>query len=111
MENPDFDEFFDGMSDEETELIIQYLVDKGAAFWDGMDQYGERMYRFNMDVLVKVMPELYDQIMADVDETLISLFEAGLASVEYNEDLEALITLTPEGEEVLRKMGMGHFWE
>ena len=106
MDEPDFDEFFDGMTDEETEFVIQYLVDHGAAEWDGMDQYGEHMFRFNMDVLAKVMPDLWQQIMNDVDQTLLDLFEAGLANVEYDENLEATISLTEDGEEALKALGI-----
>lgn len=106
MDEPDFDEFFDDMTNEETELVIQYLVDRGAAEWNGMDQYGERMFRFNMDVLAEVMPELWQQVMEDVDQTLLKLFEAGLANVEYDENLEATISLTEEGEKILKQMGI-----
>ena len=106
MDEPDFDEFFDGMTDEETEFVIQYLVDHGAAEWDGMDQYGERMFKFNMDVLAKVMPDLWQQIMNDVDQTLLDLFNAGLANVEYDENLEATISLTEDGEEALKALGI-----
>ena len=106
MDEPDFDEFFDNMTDEETELVIQYLVDHGAAEWDGIDLYGEKMFRFNMDVLAKVMPELWQQVMEDVDNTLLELFEAGLANVEYDENLEATISLTEEGEQALKSLGI-----
>ena len=106
MDNPDFDEFFEELTDEETEAVIQYLVDHGAAEWDGMDEHGERMFKFNMDVLVNVMPELFEQIQGDIDETLLDLFEAGLANVEYDEELQATISLTDEGKLVLKSMGM-----
>jgi hypothetical protein len=106
MDEPDFDEFFDDMTDEETEFVIQYLVDRGAAEWDGMDQYGERMFSFNMDILAEVMPKLWQQVMEDVDKTLLDLFEAGLANVEYDENLEATISITEKGEEILKNLGM-----
>lgn len=106
MDEPDFDEFFEDMTDEETELVIQYLVDRGAAEWDGMDNYGERMFRFNMDVLAQVMPALWQQVMDDVDNTLLDLFEAGLANVEYDENLEATISLSEEGEKALKALGI-----
>jgi len=106
MDEPDFDEFFDNMTDEETELVIQYLVDHGAAEWDGIDAYGERMFRFNMEVLAVVMPELWQQVMEDVDNTLLELFEAGLANVEYDENLLATISLTEQGEQALKALGI-----
>ena len=101
MDTPDFDEFFDDMSDEETEFVIQYLVDHGAASWAGYDEDGERLFHFNIDVLKDVMPELYDQVSMEIDEVLLDLFEAGLADVEYDENLEATIHVTPDGLAVL----------
>ena len=64
------------------------------------------MFRFNMDILAEVMPELWQQVMEDVDQTLLELFEAGLANVEYDENLEATISLTEEGEQILKHLGM-----
>jgi len=108
MEDPDFDEFFDGLSSEETEEIIQFLVDQNAAEWTGMDEYGERMFKFNMDVLQKVMPGLHSQIMADIDNTMLDLFQKGLVEVEYDENLEAMFHLSDQAREILHEMGMDY---
>lgn len=41
--------------------------------------------------------------MESIDEALVSLLEKGLIAVEYNEDLEAVISITPLGIEVLEE--------
>jgi len=111
MEDADFDDFFDGLSDEETEEIIQFLVDNGAAVWDGMDQYGERMFKFNMDVLSVVMPALYQQIMEDVDLAMLDLFQKGLVDIEYNENLEANFKVSEAAKAELEAMGLTYLTE
>jgi hypothetical protein len=109
MDNgPDFGDFFEEGVEEETEMLIQYLVDMGAAEWDGMDEYGERMYKFNMPVLLKVMPELYDEIMADIDETLLDLYKQELVEIEYDENLQASFKLSEKAKQILNDMGIGY---
>ena len=108
MEEPDFEEFFDGLTPEETEEVIQFLVDNGAAEWDGMDEYGERMFKFNMKILSSVMPSLHEQIMEELDQSLIDLFQKGLIDIEYNENLEATFHVTEGGKKVLKEMGIDY---
>jgi hypothetical protein len=112
MENrPNFEDFFEDNSDEETEMVIQYLVDNGAAEWDGIDQFGERMYKFNMPILQEVMPELYDEIMLDIDETMLDLYKRELVEIEYNEDLEATFTISEKAKSMLDDLGMGYLFD
>ena len=106
MENQDFDEFFEDLSDEETEEIIDYLVSQGAASWDGMDEYGERMFKFNMEVLKEVDPELYSQVMGDLDEIMLDLWQQDLVELEYDEELNAKFKVSEEGVEALRELGI-----
>ena len=36
----------------------------------------------------------------------MDLYEKGLAHIEYNEDLEAIISLSPEGQKLAKEMGL-----
>ena len=45
------------------------------------------------------MPELYEEIMSGVNDNLMSLYELGLVKIEYDEDLNAHFSATPEGME------------
>ena len=76
--------------------------------WDGMDQYGERMYRFNMDILKDVMPELYEEIMGDVDRAMLELFDQGLVDIEYNENLEAMFKISKKARLILEDLGIDY---
>lgn len=106
MENPDFEDFFEEISDEETEEIIDYLVSQGAAIWDGVDEYGERMFKFNMEVLKEVDPKLYSEVMGDLDEIMMDLWQQDLVELEYDEELNAKFRVSEEGVEALRELGI-----
>jgi hypothetical protein len=108
MEDADFNDFFEDGFEEETEEIIEYLVSQGAAEWDGMDEFGERMFKFNMDTLKEIMPELYRQIMLDVDNTMLSLFNDGLVDIEYNENLEAMFKVSDKARAILEDLGIDY---
>jgi hypothetical protein len=110
-DNEEFDEEeFDEDDDIASEQVIGYLIKVGAAIWDGMDDEGERIFKFNMPILQEVMPDLYDQIMEDIDEVMLDLFNRGLVEVEYNEDLDASFKISPEGREELAKLGFDYFY-
>ena len=107
MDRPNFDDFLE----EETEQVIEYLVSQGAAEWDGIDQSGERMFKFNMPVLKEIMPDLYAEIMGDIDNTMLDLFQKGLIDIEYDENLEAMFKISEQAREILSDLGMGYVFD
>lgn len=111
MERPDFDDFFEEGMEEETERVIEYLVSVGAAEWDGMDESGERMFKFNMPILKEIMPDLYTEIMGDIDNTMIELFKDGLVDIEYDENLEAMFKISEKARVILSDMGMDYLFD
>ena len=46
------------------------------------------------------MPEMYQEIMADIDSDLMKLYEAGLVEIEYDEELNALFRPTQKAIEM-----------
>lgn len=44
--------------DKNDDEVIAWLEEKGAIIWDGMSETGEAMFKFNLDILQVVMPEL-----------------------------------------------------
>lgn len=104
FEEEDFED-----DDVESDQVMGYLMESGAAFYDGFDESGERIFRFNMDVLKEVLPELYDTIMEDLDNTMLELYQKGLAEVEYDEELNAHFKISEEGKAVLQSLGFGNF--
>lgn len=94
------------MFDKNDDEIIGYLENEGAIFWDGVAENGEAVFRFDLDRLKQVMPALYDEIMADIDEDLMTLYQEGFVEVEYDENLNAMFRATEKGREWAEKLGM-----
>lgn len=92
-------------SDEEHMQIMEYLVAEGAAFLEGLDEDGEAIYMFDMDVLEEVMPELHAVMQEDMDQVLVDLFQKGLIDISYDEDLNALMTVSEQGKLALTEAG------
>lgn len=89
---------------EEYDMINHYL-EIGVLELSGLDENGDIVYRVT-DLAETEAPELWEAHKDYVDEILVDLLEDGLISVEYNEDLEAIINMTPEGYELIRDMGL-----
>jgi len=92
-------------SDEEHQELMEYLLSEGAAELDGVDIDGEAVYKFDMDILEEVMPELYAVMQEDIDKELISLYQKGLLEVSYDEDLNAIFNISEEGKRALLEAG------
>jgi len=89
-----FDEF---ESDDE---MIGWLEEQGALIWDGMDETGDPMFKFDMDILKDVCPPLYDTLMEDLDNDLLELYKAGLVEIEYDENLQARFRASDKAKEI-----------
>lgn len=92
-------------SDEKHQEIMEYLVAEGAAILDGIDEDGEAIYQFDMEILEEVMPELYAVMQQDMDQVLIDLYEKGLIEVSYDEDLNAIMSISEQGKVALTEAG------
>jgi len=92
-------------SDEEHQEIMEYLISEGAAILDGIDENGEPIYKFDMDVLEEVMPELHAVMQEDMDQFLVDLYQQGLIEVSYDENLNALMSISEQGKIALAEAG------
>ena len=92
-------------SDEEHQEIMEYLISEGAAILDGIDEDGEPVYKFDMDVLEEVMPELHAVMQEDMDQVLVDLYQQGLIEVSYDENLNALMSISEQGKVALLEAG------
>jgi len=72
---------------------------------NGQYEDGETIYRFDMDVLEEVMPELYQVMQDDMDQVLIDLYLKGLIEVSYDENLNAQMTISEDGKRALQAEG------
>ena len=87
-------------SNEEHREAMERLIEEGAAILDGIDEDGEPIYKFDMNVL-----ELHQAMMDDMDKVLIDLYEKGLIEIDYDEDLNARMSVSPEGKIALEQAG------
>jgi hypothetical protein len=92
-------------SNEEHQQIMNYLIEEGAAFLDGIDEDGEAIYKFDMDVLEEIMPELHAVMEEDVNQVLVDLYQKGLIEVSYDENLNALMDISEQGKVALMEAG------
>lgn len=92
-------------SNEEHREIMEYLISEGAAILEGIDEEGEPIYMFDMEILEEVMPELHAVMQHDMDQVLVDLYQKGLIDVSYDEDLNALMSISEEGKIALLELG------
>ena len=92
-------------SDESHQEIMGYRVSEGAAIIDGIDDNGEAIYKFDMEILEEIMPELHQVLVQDMDNILIDLYQKDLIEVSYDEELNAHMTVSQEGKKILEENG------
>lgn len=85
--------------------VMKYLEEKGALELYGMTEDAEITYRFNLEILEKVMPEFYEMIMKDIDSSLIEMYKLGYVDISYDENLEMSFSINDEGKEFLKEQG------
>lgn len=95
---------YDSSNEDHTEFM-EYLLSEGAAYLDGIDEDGEAIYGFDMDILEEVSPELYQVLMEDMDRELIELYQKGLIEISYDEELNAHMIVSEEGKKALLEAG------
>jgi len=84
---------------------MEYYISIGAIELAGMDSDVE--FIFNITDKAKVLaPELWKAHQEHVDESLVELYNKGLISVTYNDDLEAVIEMSDEGKKMAKEFGL-----
>ena len=89
---------------------LDHYIEIGAVEVAGIDEDGEFIFKVT-EKAKDLAPELWEAHAEHVDDVLLDLFEKGLLTVSYNEDLEAEIELSPEGKEVAKEYGLIEFEE
>lgn len=84
---------------------IEHYIEIGAVTLQGVDEDGEFIFAVS-EKAKEVAPKLWEIHTAYVDDMLIQLYEKDLISIEYNENLEAIITLSDEGRKIAKEMGL-----
>lgn len=76
--------------DDEAVEFIQYLVEEGGLILDGMDENGEPTYKHDLEVLSRIAPEYVEILFKDIEDSLISLYEKGMVSLEITDSGEVV---------------------
>ena len=86
-------------------MRLEHYIEIGAVEIAGVNEDGEIIFAIN-EIAKDIAPELWQAHTAYVDKTLIDLYEAGYVKVEYDENLEAMISLNQEGFKIAKDLGI-----
>jgi hypothetical protein len=91
--------------EEENDHKLAYYLEIGAVSLEGMDESGEMIYSISENAK-DLAPELWQSHLDYVDKSLLELYEAGLVEIEYDENLQATIHISPEGKRIAKEKGL-----
>ena len=92
------------MSDEDY-MKLEHYIEIGAIEVEGVDDNGELIFSISENAK-DIAPELWQAHSDYVDRSLIKLYEDGLINIEYDENLEATITVNENGMEAVKQLGL-----
>lgn len=90
---------------EDWEDKLQHYLKIGAVELAGIDEDGEMIFGIT-EKAKTLAPDLWNAHQNHVDESLIQLYEMGLITVEYDENLEATIEMSEEGRRLAQEFGI-----
>jgi len=93
------------MEEKEYANEIERYIAMGAIEIAGVDENGEILFAIN-ESAKETAPELWKSHMHFIDKTLVDLYESGDLTVEYDENLEATISLSEEGFRIAKEKGI-----
>jgi len=93
------------LTPEEEDAVMAYLEEVGAMEWVGMDESGDRIMKPNFDKLKEFAPEIYEGIMEELNNDLMELYEIGLIEVSYDDNLDPMFSISPEGLKFMEEKG------
>ena len=91
--------------DEYYDSRLAHYLEIGVVTLEGMDENGEMIFAIH-ESAKELAPELWESHIEYVDQSLLELYEAGLVEVEYDENLEATLHLSPEGQRIAKEKGL-----
>ena len=92
-------------NEEDADARLAYYMEIGVIALEGMDENGEMIFSINENAK-ELAPELWQSHLDYVDKSIMELYEAGLVEIEYDENLEATIHISPEGQRVAKEKGL-----
>ena len=93
------------MEEFEDNDLFNYYMEIGAIELSGIDDSGEIVFKVT-DKAKELAPELWKAHADYVDQTLLDLYNKDLISVEYDENLQATISLTEQAQKIIEDKGI-----
>ena len=93
------------MNEEDNDHKLAYYLEIGAVSLEGMDESGEMIYSISENAK-ELAPELWQSHLDYVDKSILELYELGLVEIEYDENLQATIHMSPEGKKIAKEKGL-----
>jgi hypothetical protein len=84
---------------------LAYYLAIGAVSLEGMDESGEMIYSISENAK-ELAPELWQSHLDYVDKSILELYELGLVEIEYDENLQATVHMSPEGKKIAKEKGL-----
>ena len=84
---------------------LDYYLEIGAVEVSGIQEDGEFLFEIT-EKAKDLAPELWEAHIEYIDNTILDLYEKGLVEIEYDENLEASISVSEEAKKILRSYGM-----
>lgn len=91
--------------EEDADSKLAYYMEIGVIALEGMDENGEMIFSIN-ESAKELAPDLWESHIEYVDKSIMELYEAGLVEIEYDENLEATIHISPEGQKLAKEKGL-----
>ena len=85
------------------DIRLAHYLEIGAVEVAGVAEDGELIFAISEDAK-EIAPELWESHMNYVDRTLMELYEKDLIRIEYDENLEATISLSEEGMKIAKEI-------
>lgn len=83
---------------DDVDRYMEYLITEGALVLRSVDKYGDPIWDINVEKMQEIAPEYLEEYYRDIEDTVIGLFEKGLAEFDVSEDGEVVWSLTDDGE-------------
>ena len=92
------EDFYPLGEDEENEFF-ERMISLGIIQEHGLDEHGEMTYTFDFEAMKVWIPEMYEEMMTEINGRLMDLYDQGYVAVEYDEKLKAHFTATEKGKD------------
>jgi hypothetical protein len=91
--------------EEGDDMKMSHYLEIGAISLEGVDENGEMIFSISENAK-EIAPELWQAHIEYVDSAMVKLYKEGLMEIEYDENLEATLHLSPEGHKIAKEMGL-----